>query len=152
MYLCLLVKRTMTVIDIAQSRDTVFKGIQNNLLQRAGRELGALARYQLEAISQFAVNVAPVYIGAVVAQKGPPLGFEVGPHPLDGIQLRGRRRQEEQLHPKVAGELFGLLALVRGMVVQDDICINGALQVAADVFEELAEESCIGLVDDGIFH
>ena len=51
-YLCLLVKRTMTVIDIAQSRDTVFKGIQNNLLQRAGRELGALARYQLEAIHE----------------------------------------------------------------------------------------------------
>ena len=128
--------------------------VEDELLQRTLGQLEGLSCHFSQTLVEVVVDVGGRDIETGVAKKEAPPNFKVGPHPLNGVQLGGSGRQEEQGDTKTLSELSGFLALVGCMIVEDDHSVPRirAQALAADVFEELAEEEGVGFVSDVELH
>jgi len=69
-----------------------------------------------------------------------PLALEHRPDLLDGVELAGLGREEEHVQSGPVQRLRGELAVVRGVVVQDEHRIDGGCPVAGIARQVLKEE------------
>jgi hypothetical protein len=85
--------------------------------------LEGLSCHFSQTLVEVVVDVGGRDIETGVAKKEAPPNFKVGPHPLNGVQLRGSGWQEEQGDTKTLSKLSGFLAPMGGMVIEDYHCV-----------------------------